>query len=507
MYRLRSLRWLVPLLGLGITVVLAGCGTVTGPSAPATTPPSISSIQDQRVLVGGSLNVAFTVTDADPASVKVTASAADTSLVPSGGLVLSGSGQARVLTITPDPTAQGTTKVTIDATDKAGKTASASFTLTVALPFTGSFPQLTTGNSVVDAHLGYSVGVSGSYAVMGNPFTGTSGTTGSAAVFQYKSGAWTFMAELPASGISDGAYFGESVAISGNYIVVGAPWPGGGGPGYAYVFELENGTWTQVAELTGNNSAWGDDFGWSVAIDGTTVVAGAILHNGSAGTASGAAYVFQPSSGVWGQVASLDALDAAAGDQFGASVAVSGSTVLVGANLHSGTGGTNSGAAYIFQDNASTWSQVAELAPNKPSAYENFGISVGLDGTHAIVGADGNGSLGANTGAAYIFDGSSSGWLQVAQLAASDATANSYFGHAVAIRGNYALVGAYDRSQTQPSSVYGVGAAYVYQLDSGSWVQKTRLVNPNPTPSSQFGWSVDLSDNFAAIAFGYVFQK
>src|SRR6266540_3526613 len=170
---------------------------------------------------------------------------------------------------------------------------------------------------------------------------------GSAYVFARSDGVWSQQQKLLASDARCcGEAFGESVAISGETVVVGSG--GGGVGGAAYVCARSSGVSSQQQKRRASEGAVGDAFGASVAISGETVVVGAIGDDGAAGRDQGSAYVFARSGGVWSQQQKLGASDAALGDQFGFSVAVSGGTVVVGAHDDSGAAGRLQGSAYVF---------------------------------------------------------------------------------------------------------------------------------------------------------------
>jgi nucleoside-specific outer membrane channel protein Tsx len=198
------------------------------------------------------------------------------------------------------------------------------------------------------------------------------------------------VAELGGSNFDTVGAFGESVTISGTTAVVGSENILTGA-GRAYVFTKEGSMWNQVAELEGSDTVADDFFGNAVAISGTTVVVGAWGHSKKAGRA----YVFTKEGSMWNQVAELKGSDTAAGDQFGSSVAISGTTVVVGAWSHS-----KAGRAYVFTKKGSMWNQVAELEGSDTVAGDLFGESVAISGTTAIVGADGHAS---DAGRAYVF--------------------------------------------------------------------------------------------------------
>jgi FG-GAP repeat len=192
------------------------------------------------------------------------------------------------------------------------------------------------------------VAISGETVVVGAPQDdgAAGGSQGSAYVFVRSGGVWNLQQKLEASDAAAGDQFGTSVAISGETIVVGVQ-DAGPGQGSAYVFVRSSRAWSQQ-KLEASDAAGGDLFGFSVAISGETVVVGAPLDDGAAGGNQGSAYVFVPSGGVWNQQQKLGASDAAAGDEFGFSVAISGETVVVGAPRDDGAAGIQQGSAYVF---------------------------------------------------------------------------------------------------------------------------------------------------------------
>jgi hypothetical protein len=199
-------------------------------------------------------------------------------------------------------------------------------------------------------------------------------------------------------------YLGGSVAVSGDTAVVGARGEDGGPgnplnyAGAAYVFSRNQGgagNWGQVAKLTAADAQDFDFFGGSVAISGDTIVVGANGEDGGPGDPlpdAGAAYVFerdQGGAGAWGQAAKLTAADAQADAIFGVSVAVSGSTVVVGASRDDGPL-PDAGAAYVFERNqggTGAWGQAAKLTADDPRTNDSFGISAAISGETIIVGA------------------------------------------------------------------------------------------------------------------------
>src|SRR4030095_6915021 len=158
--------------------------------------------------------------------------------------------------------------------------------------------------------------------------------------------------------------------ISGDTLVVGAPLDNGAGgsqQGSAYVFVRSGGVWSQQQKLGGPGAGEGDDFGLSVAISGDTVVVGAPFDDGAAGVLQGSAYIFARSGGVWSQQQKLEASDADEEGEFGLSVAISDATVVVGSR-NDGAAGVNQGSAYVFARIGEFWSQQQKLEASDAEA-------------------------------------------------------------------------------------------------------------------------------------------
>jgi len=322
--------------------------------------------------------------------------------------------------------------------------------------------------------------------------------------------------------------FGDSVAVCGDTVVVGAPWEdssatGVGGnqddnnaldAGAAYVFVRSGTAWSQQAYLKASNAGAGDGFGGSVAVSGDTVVVGASNEDSSAG----AAYVFVRSGTAWSQQAYLKASNPGASDRFGISVAVSGDTVVVGAHWEdssaTGVGGKQddnnaleAGAAYVFVRSGTAWSQQAYLKASNAGAGDGFGFSVAVSGDTVVVGASGEDSgatgVGGNqddnnasfSGAAYVFVRSGTTWSQQAYLKASNTGAGDEFGCSVAVSGDTVVVGALD----EDGSVSGAGAAYVFVRSGTTWSQQAYLKASNPGAGDEFGSSVAVSGDTVVV--------
>jgi nucleoside-specific outer membrane channel protein Tsx len=311
---------------------------------------------------------------------------------------------------------------------------------------------------------------------------GTAGTSyaGRAYVFTKTASGWNQVAELKGSDTVAQDGFGGSVAISGTTIVVGAV-DHANYAGRAYVFAKMPTGWVQVAELKGSDTVADDSFGWSVAISGSTVLVGAVGHSAAAGRV----YVFTKVSGTWSQAAELTAAHAAAKDAFGTSVAVSGSNAVVGAEGVA----KGAGAAYFFADTTNGWQQVAEVKGSDTVAGDNLGISAAVSGPIAVVGAYGHAH---NAGRAYVFVRKSGIWTQAAELKGSDVTAGDFSGISTAISGTTVLVGASGHAK-------GAGRVYEFMKSRSTWTEKAILKGSDTVAGDAFGVSVGLSGTTAVI--------
>jgi uncharacterized protein (TIGR03437 family) len=235
-----------------------------------------------------------------------------------------------------------------------------------------------------------------------------------------------------------GDWFGISVSVSGGTAVVGALGKNGD-QGAAYVFVQSGTAWSQQQELTASDGEANENFGNSVSVSGDTAVIGAPDEN----SLQGAAYVFVQSGGVWSQQKKLTASDGAANDFFGFSASLDGTTAVIGALGKSG----NQGAAYVFVQSGATWNQQRELTASDGAANDNFGRSVSVSGNTAVIGAFWK-TVDSLTyqGAAYVFVLSGGTWNQQQELTASDGAGESFFGCSVSVSGGTALIGAYVKS-------------------------------------------------------------
>ena len=246
-------------------------------------------------------------------------------------------------------------------------------------------------------------------------------------------------------------------------------------------------------KLTASDAAAGDNFGKSVSISGDYAVVGAFADDDS-GSSSGSAYIFKRTGESWEQEAKLLASDGAAGDNFGESVSISGDYAVVGARFDDDNG-SSSGSAYVFKRTGTSWAQETKLLPSDGAANDWFGVSVSISGDYAVVGARLDDDNGTNSGSVYVFKRTGTSWAQEAKLLASDGAANDQFGVLVSISGDYAVVGAWWDDDNGTNS----GSAYIFKRSGTSWAQETKLLPSDGAASDFFGVSVSISGDYAVV--------
>ncbi|HMX25272.1 MAG TPA: putative Ig domain-containing protein [Blastocatellia bacterium] len=360
-------------------------------------------------------------------------------------------------------------------------------------------------------YFGYAVSVDGDTMVVGaySDTVGANGDQGSVYIFsrnQGGAGVWGEVKHLTASDGSADDGFGAAVAVDGDTIVVGAysdTVEANGDQGSAYVFSRNQGganNWGEVKHLIASDGAAGDRSGNAVAVDGDTIVVGAVWHDVGANYNQGSAYVFSRNQGGmnnWGEVKKLTASDGAAADTFGLSVAVSGDTIVVGAHQDDVGGNEDQGSAYVFSRNqgeVNNWGEVKHLIASDGAAPDNFGVSVAVDGDTIVVGAHLDyAGTNVSQGSAYIFSrnqGGASIWGEVKKLTASDGATFGLFGTSVAVDGDTVVVGAiYEDVGANRFQ----GSAYVFSRNRGgasNWSQVKKLTASDGAPNDYFGVSV-----------------
>jgi hypothetical protein len=343
---------------------------------------------------------------------------------------------------------------------------------------------------------GYAVALDGETAVVGAIRANTDGGNYRGAVHVFvRSGAnWVHQQQLVADDGAFGDAFGWSVALNGDTVAVGAPDASIDGSSYqgaVYIFTRSGATWSQQQKLTASDGEAHDNFGDAVALAGDTLLIGSSINV----LRPGAVYVFTRSGATWSQQQKLTASDPRAGNWFGRAIALDGDTALIGAVY---SDGLSRGGAYLFTYDEGVWSQQQKLMASDSASADLFGWSVALAGDTAVIGAS-DAQVGSNEeqGAAYIFTRSGATWSEQQKLTGSDGAAHDRFGRSVALDGNTLIIGA------EQHAVWGgyshQGAAYLFGYSEGTWSEQQKLTASNGEVGNRFGYAVSLDGDFALI--------
>ncbi|MEM8963618.1 MAG: hypothetical protein AAGD38_19200 [Acidobacteriota bacterium] len=306
------------------------------------------------------------------------------------------------------------------------------------------------------------------------------------------------------------SFFGVAAAMDGDTVVIGAPEEG---PvfqmGAVYLFERDLGgpnNWGEVIRLTAFDGEEEDEFGFSVALSGDTLVVGTNKEGG--GAPPGAAYVYGRDvggMGSWGLVKRLEApLPAQDDDLFGSAVSIDGDVIVVG-SFERNTAGVDNGSVFVFERNeggADNWGQVAELQPDDGASNDQFGFAVSISGDTIAVSAPEHDPVGNNDGSVYIFERNQDGpdmWGQLIRLNALDPASDILFGYAVSLEADTLVVG----HPLEDTMALRDGAVYVFERELGgpnAWGLLAILTAPDGTTGDHLGLRVHIADDILLAA-------
>ncbi len=362
---------------------------------------------------------------------------------------------------------------------------------------------MTAAGGAAGDNFGSKVAISGDTAIVSAPLddVGVNANQGSAYIFTRSGTTWTQQAQLVATAGAASDQFGASVAIFGDTAVVSASFDDVGAnvdQGSAYVFIRSGTTWTQQAQLTAVDGQASDFMGDAVAVAGDIVVVGVAFDDVGANINQGSVCVFRRLGATWTQQTQITAADGAAGDAFGSSLAISGDTMIVGAQYDDVAANDSQGSAYVFVRSGMTWTQQAQLAARDGGAFENFGSAVALDGNTAIVGAAfADVGINNNQGSASVFTRSATTWTQQALLTVADGATEDRFGSAVGVAGDLAVVGAPYDDIGAPGNQ---GSVWSFSRIGGTWIgPDLTLFASGGAASDFFGTSVAISGDTAIV--------
>ncbi len=346
--------------------------------------------------------------------------------------------------------------------------------------------KLVAADGVADDLFGYTVAIDGDWALVG---ANLHGLGGAAYMYRWDGSDWQFAQKLTASDAGSSDYFGASVSVSGQRALIGAPLDNApaGDSGSAYVFVYNGSAWVEDDKLTASDGGSGDYFGQVVSLRGDRALISAYKDD-DAGNDAGAAYVFDFNGSDWVQSQKLTAQDGGGNHAFGFSLNLSDDRALVGAFLYN-DGSNTTGAAYVYDFDGVNWNETQKLVAEDAAHNSYFGWSVSVSGDRALIGAQRDQGNTSFSGSAYVFALDGGVWSQQQKLTAADMPSGGQFGAAVSLSGTRALIGARRDNDNGPSS----GSVYVYEFNGAGWAQADKFVADDGASSDEFGVAVDQS--------------
>ncbi len=343
-------------------------------------------------------------------------------------------------------------------------------------------------------YTGASVAMHGDLAVIGAPLgTGNDWATGVVLVYRNTNGTWNREAELIASDGLVGNMMGVCVDVSDDRIVAGAWFEDSAGTdaGCAYVFHHADGDWRQEAKLSASDAAPYDYFGRTVAIDADTIVVGAPLDD-DLGESTGSAYVFRLTPTGWNESQKVLAPGSIGSDQFGLGLDLAGDLLAVG-SPYSGNG---RGLVHLYRYEPSGQVYLHQQTLDDPDGVSEdyFGFEMAIDEQRLVVGAYRDDESGTDAGRVHSYEYDGTNWVHAQELApVGDDVAGDSFGVSIAMDGERLLVGSRYGGA-------GAGEVSVFRLlDDDSWLLDSVIEPPNPVLNAEFGWSVAVSGQYALV--------
>ncbi|MBL4659788.1 MAG: FG-GAP repeat protein, partial [Alcanivoracaceae bacterium] len=364
--------------------------------------------------------------------------------------------------------------------------------------------KLTALNAGSQHKFGDSVSLSNNRVLIGASGESSSGTnTGAAYIFEINNNSWTQRQKINATDAQANTKFGHSVSLIGNRALITAIGDDSNGinTGAAYVFDLNIGVWTQAQKLIAADATQRDEFGFSASLSNDRLIIGAHFDD-SNGDHSGSVYVFDKNGNSWNQSEKVLAVSGnrAANIQFGSPVSLSGNRALIGARFDDDDG-FDSGSAYVFDFDGISWNQTQKITAADGESGDRFG-SVSLSGNRALIGAINDDDNGTDSGSAYLFDFDGTSWNQTQKITAADGENGEGFGFSVSLSANRALIGAFRDDDNGTDS----GSAYIFDFDGTSWNQTQKITAADGATADLFGVSVSLSGNRALIGASRLFN-
>ncbi|MBN1968924.1 MAG: T9SS type A sorting domain-containing protein [Candidatus Delongbacteria bacterium] len=336
----------------------------------------------------------------------------------------------------------------------------------------------------VEDYFGESVSISGDFAIVGAPLNNY--PDGAAYLYQKVNDQWLLSEKLLASDSIYTMGFGSSVFINNDYMIISANHNYNNSSGSAYIYYHDCDNWNEIAIIAASGSPICDQYGCSVGISesGDYAVVGAYSDDEN-GEHSGAVYIYQRNGSEWNLQMKIMALDGEINDSFGFSTFITDNYLFVSATGDCDNG-DDSGSIYVYENNGTTWEFHSKLIASHNTSNDRFGRSISVCDDLLIVG-----TYCYDQGEAYVFRNDNSSWIEETILTASDGFSYDRFGCSVSISGDFIIVGACNRPDVATSA-----SAYFFEQDGSDWVELNKLTIDN---WGAFGYSVSISDENAIV--------
>lgn len=300
------------------------------------------------------------------------------------------------------------------------------------------------------------------------------------------------------SGAASYDFFGRSLDVHGNTMAIGAVESNNvnrNDPGSVYMFERDT-TWTQVQQLTADDGANGDYFGQSVALDGNYALVGAFRDDVQV-VDDGSAYLFQKQSGTWTQVHKFYAADGETFDYFGSAVSLDENFIYISAYLAGADQNATvfPGAVYVFDLKDSNFSLVQKISPTDGATGDHFGYALSVDGNYLAVGARNHKPGSLTTGAVYSYKWNGSSFTLLQKIVPNGLANGDKFGHSLVVSGTFLLVGAPERD----TAASNAGAMFMLRRSADTYTLQDTYYGAGLTTNDNYGVSVDMANGYFAV--------
>jgi len=356
---------------------------------------------------------------------------------------------------------------------------------------------------------GVSVAISGNYAIVGAHLddVGSNTNQGSASIYQYINGAWIFMQKLTDGNGAPNDLYGYSVSIFGNFAAVGAYWDdvtSNADQGSVNIYQFDGNSWILLEKLIDNTGGAGDLFGISVAFADNYLMVGSPGDDVGAIADQGSVSIYKYDGRYWVLMQKLTDPAGASNDNFGFSVSISGNYAISGSYADAGVAGAAQGSATIFTYNGISWVFMQKLTDANGAVNDWFGYRVSISGNYAIVGIPlRNVGTNLDQGAADIYQYDGNNWVFMQKLSDGGGSSNDWFGQSVFISGNYVIVGAYEDDIGANTNQ---GSASIYLKMGQGWQKLQYITDPGGNSGDSFGFSTTFDQTtkrFIIGAYGY----